>query len=147
MYWSSDVCYSHLLARQRTDGDCKCAGFVQVGDLDDQFHAGSVDCNGWERWARLPQPRLNTSPSVVAMRSAKTRTTTVLAGMDSLSHRESTTSRTPKPAGAPGVTKPISQLDANAPVSRMGLMAVPGTRTDATIHRRSEEHTSELQSL
>src|SRR3546814_13360649 len=84
---------------------------------------------------RSPQPRLNTSPSVVAMRSAKTRTTTVLAGMDSLSHRESTTSRTPKPAGAPGVTKPISQLDEQSPVSRMGLMAVPGTEKDATIQR------------
>src|SRR3546814_3706071 len=63
-----------------------------------------------------------------------------------------TVGRSPHDVGCPGIVRTVSLADPPADGSRARsqntrLQAVEGRRTDVTARERSEEHTSELQSL
>src|SRR3546814_13319043 len=73
----------------------------------------------------LPQRKFTRSAIVVAMRRATTSSTAVAGGSAPANHAVSTTSRTPRPAGAPGTTNPAIQLVVNAPLKKIGPGIAP----------------------
>src|SRR3546814_7720200 len=73
----------------------------------------------------LPQRKVTRSAIVVAMRRATTSNTAVAGEGAPATHAVSTTSRTPRPAGAPGTTNPAIQLVVNAPMKKIGPGIAP----------------------